>query len=170
MTRRLTETWKPVCGNDACGCKKTDYNVWAFGLGEIDYTNGYYADPCWYCAFQFKAQHPRAVVHPTGPVATRDLRRFVINREGRFPGHGHTQPHLEVRDVSQRLADFLTIVVTCNYMPDPRYKLSRDVGAFLQGHEGSEWIFIEFWTDNELALQTWENWVNTHYPLEEVVL
>jgi hypothetical protein len=169
MTKRLSETWEPTCGNPMCQCKKTDYNVWAFGLGALDYMHGYYADPCWVCADRFKVLHPRAMVHPSGPVARRDLHRFVVNRNGHAPCHGHTQPHLEIRNPGKRLHDFFVYFVTCNYMPDPRYKLSHDVSAFLQG-ESPDWILIEFWTDaDDVGLAAWENYANAHYPLEEVV-
>jgi hypothetical protein len=96
-----------------------------------------------------------------------NYRKELQSHQSSFkPFLSHNQlPAFQVYGIqaTPKLHAFLSEMMT-NWMDDPRYKLSKDAGAFFQGGSGDpngEWFLIEFWQPK--GVQAWMDYLNTHY-------
>ena len=68
------------------------------------------------------------------------------------------------KQATVELYNFLSDLLTCRRMDDPRYQVSKGAGAFFQGgfnDPNGEWFLIEFW--NSKGADAWIDYVNQHY-------
>ena len=58
----------------------------------------------------------------------------------------HDMKCIQIKNPSNGVRTFLRSIVTCNWIHDDDYKVSKKAGAFLQC-DYPDYILIEFWND-----------------------
>ena len=62
----------------------------------------------------------------------------------------HINPGVTMTDLSPVAQSDIVRFMSDNYLDSPDYRLKKESGAFLQGHDAqSGWMFVEFWSDPE---------------------
>lgn len=76
----------------------------------------------------------------------------------------HGTPALEIENASKELHGFIRRILSCNYMGDYHYELTRRAGAFFQGGSNLEegWLLIEFWKPS--GAQEFIDYININAP------
>lgn len=84
----------------------------------------------------------------------------------------HGNPSIEAHDLTLDECALLRRIVTNRYTPSEDYQAMTAVGAFLQGYEEPSrwepgWALVEFWTDDEAAIQRAVDHVNQEFAKHE---
>lgn len=97
--------------------------------------------------------------------------KFVLSKDERGIS---SLSRIEAHNLSQEQCEKLYRIVTNNWMDDEDYKLGRPTGRFLQGYQEPRarapdkddgWVLIEFWSDDQKAIDTYVGHINTQLGL-----
>jgi hypothetical protein len=75
---------------------------------------------------------------------------------------------IEASDLSEEQYEVIVNIIRANHMDDPAYIKRSQAHAFLQGehmNEEESWVLIEFWTDNQEAILSFIDYVNSSLGL-----